>query len=100
LSEPSGTARRDQIQAFRTFQIWEEHRECYGYPETAPAMRRKVFGLNAAVPYGITEDETPTHTSSDAVARRKENDRNDPQPHYLAFWPKNRREFLRFLKWS
>lgn len=91
---------QNQIQAFRTFQISEEFRECYGNPETTPAIRRKVFGLNVAVLYGITEDETRTHTSSGAVVRRKENYRNDPQPHYLVFWPKIRREFLNFLKWS
>lgn len=91
---------QDQIQAFRAFQISQEFRERYGYPEITPALRRKVFGLNAAVPYGITEEEIRSYTGSDAVARRKENYRNDPQPHYLTFGPKNRREFLNFLKWG
>ena len=42
---------QDQIQAFRTFQISPEFRERFGYPEITPELRRKVFGLNAAVPY-------------------------------------------------
>ena len=45
---------QDQIQAFRTFQIAPEFREKYGYPEITPALRAKIFGLNAMKPYGIS----------------------------------------------
>ena len=38
---------QDQIQAFRTFQISPELRDKHGYPEITPALRAKVFGLNA-----------------------------------------------------
>ena len=38
---------QDQIQAFRTFQIAPELRERHGYPEITPALRAKIFGLNA-----------------------------------------------------
>ena len=36
---------------FRTFQISEELRQRHGYPEITPALRAKVFGLNAAKVY-------------------------------------------------
>ena len=39
---------QDQIQAFRTFQIAPELRAKYGYPEITPALRAKIFGLNAS----------------------------------------------------
>ena len=38
---------QDQIQAFRTFQIAPELRAKHGYPEITPALRAKIFGLNA-----------------------------------------------------
>ena len=44
---------QDQIQAFRTFQISPELREKHGYPEITPALRAKVFGLNALKVYSI-----------------------------------------------
>ncbi|MFM1897255.1 MAG: hypothetical protein RLZZ385_2329 [Pseudomonadota bacterium] len=91
---------QDQIQAFRTFQISTEFQERYGYPAITPELRRKVFGLNAAGPYGISEEEIRLHTGADTVARRKANYQNDPQPSFLTYGPKNRREFLNFLKWT
>ncbi|MGH6611086.1 MAG: amidohydrolase family protein, partial [Burkholderiaceae bacterium] len=45
---------QDQIQAFRTFQIADELREKHGYPKMTPALRAKVFGLNAAKPYKLS----------------------------------------------
>jgi len=41
---------QDQIQAFRSFQISPELRQKHGYPEITPALRAKVFGLNATRP--------------------------------------------------
>ena len=38
---------QDQIQAFRTFQISPELRAQHGYAEMTPALRAKIFGLNA-----------------------------------------------------
>jgi hypothetical protein len=43
-----------QIDAFWRFQIPEEMRERYGYPEITPADKRKILGLNSARLYGIT----------------------------------------------
>jgi predicted TIM-barrel fold metal-dependent hydrolase len=42
-----------QIDAFWRFQIPEETRKKYGYPELTPAVKRKILGLNSARLYGI-----------------------------------------------
>lgn len=89
---------QDQIQAMRTFQISAEFQEMYGYPEITPELRRKIFGLNAVAPYNISSDEIRQHSSYDRVAIEKENYMNNPQPNFLTYGPKNRREFLNFLK--
>jgi predicted TIM-barrel fold metal-dependent hydrolase len=91
---------QDQIQAFRTFQISQEFQDTYGYSAISPEMRRKVFGLNAAKPYRIDRDEIIQLTAADSVTREKENYLNNPQPTYLTYGPRNRREFLNFLKWG
>ena len=43
-----------QIDALWRFQIPEEMRETYGYPELTDAARRKILGLTSARLYGIT----------------------------------------------
>ena len=89
---------QDQIQAFRTFQISEQFQEEFGYPEITPELRAKVFGLNAAVPYGIDDAEIRMHTATDFVSTEKLAYQENPQPNFLTYGPKTRREFLNFLK--
>ncbi len=91
---------QDQIQAFRAFQISEEFQERFGYPAITDSIRRKVFGLNAAKPYGIDEQEILALTARDRVAAEKLAYLEDPQPSFLTHGPKTRREFLNFLQWS
>jgi predicted TIM-barrel fold metal-dependent hydrolase len=91
---------QDQIQAFRTFQIAPELRAQYGYPEFTPALRAKIFGLNATRPYAISADEVKKRAMSDHVARERFAYREHPDPHYLTYGPKNRREFLNLLGWN
>lgn len=91
---------QDQIQAFRTFQISEQLREQFGYPEITPAMRAKVFGLNAIKPYQIPVSEVLQRASNDSLAKEKQNYANNPQPHFRTYGPKTRREFLNFLRAS
>jgi uncharacterized protein len=43
-----------QIDAFWRFQIPEEMRNKYGYPELTLEAQRKILGLNSAKLYGIT----------------------------------------------
>lgn len=91
---------QDQIQAFRSFQISDAFRDRYGYPEITPRLRAKVFGLNATKPYGIEADEVRLRASRDSLSRQRENYRNDPDPAYLTYGPKTRREFLNLMRWS
>lgn len=89
---------QDQIQAFRTFQISQEFREKHGYPEMTPQLRAGIFGLNAARVYGIDADEVLKRARHDAVWRRRAAYREDPDPHFLTFGPRTRRQFLANLK--
>ncbi|MGQ9427063.1 amidohydrolase family protein [Gilvimarinus sp. F26214L] len=91
---------QDQIQAFRTFQIGEQLREQFGYPEITPELRAKVFGLNAMKPYNITMEEVLQRAGNDRVALERQNYLNDPRPHYKTYGPKTRREFLNLLRAS
>ena len=91
---------QDQIQAFRTFQISEELRDRYGYPQLTSALRRKVFGLNAVRPYGLKLDELKAHTEQDAVARERANYAERPNPSFATYGPRTRREFANLLRWG
>ena len=91
---------QDQIQAFRAFQISPELRARHGYPEITPVLRAKVFGLNACKPYGVTAEEAKKRMRRDKVARERANYLERPDPHYLTYGPKTRREFLNLLSWS
>ena len=91
---------QDQIQAFRTFQISQEFQDRFNYKAISPAMRRKVFGLNATIPYQIDQAEIRALTANDFVASEKLAYQQDPQPSFLTHGPKTRREFMNFLKWG
>jgi uncharacterized protein len=91
---------QDQIQAFRTFQIAPELRAMYSYPELTRGLRAKIFGLNATRPYAISADEVKKHTRGDRVAEERRAYREHPEPHYLTYGPRTRREFLNLLHWS
>src|SRR5436190_1428553 len=75
---------QDQIQAFRSFQIGRELRDKRGYAEMTPALRAKIFGLNAAKVYGVAP-----------IVHKAANERD---PHFMTYGPKTRREFLEFLR--
>lgn len=87
---------QDQIQAFRTFQISEALQEQYGYPEMTPTLRAKVFGQNAVRPYGLDQKSIVARNKGDSIALAKAAATERPDPHYLTFGPKSRREFLAF----
>ncbi len=63
-----------------------------------PELRAQIFGLNATRPYGIEAAEVLRRAHSDDIERRRDVYRADPDPHFLTFGPKNRREFLANLK--
>jgi hypothetical protein len=91
---------QDQIQAWRTFQIAEPLRDKHGYPEITPRLRAKVFGLNATKPYKISAEEVKLRTSNDRIGRQRLGYREDPEPLFLTYGPKTRREFLNLLSWK
>jgi predicted TIM-barrel fold metal-dependent hydrolase len=91
---------QDQIVAFRTFQISPQLRERFGYPEITAALRAKIFGLNGAKVYSLSAGEVKKYTSRDSVARERTAYFDNPQPHYLTYGPKTRREFLNLLRIS
>jgi uncharacterized protein len=89
---------QDQIQAFRTFQIAEPMREAHGYPEITPALRAKVFGLNATVPYRISAEEVKLRAGADRISRARADYRPRQNPSFATHGPKTRREFFNLLR--
>jgi len=77
-----------------------ELRAKHGYPEITPALRARIFGLNAAKPYGISAGEVKKRALSDHIARERHAYQGHPEPHYLTYGPKTRREFLNLLRWN
>ena len=92
---------QDQIQAFRAFQIAPELRESQGYPELTPALKAKVFGLNAMVPYRISAQEIASHrremATADRIEKLKDSYRAQPEPHFATYGPRTRRQFFNLL---
>jgi predicted TIM-barrel fold metal-dependent hydrolase len=85
---------QDQIQAFRTFQISEALQEKHGYPKMTPELRARIFGLNAAKPYGLDVEEVLKRARIDTIEHRRADYRENADPHFLTFGPKTRREFV------
>jgi uncharacterized protein len=88
---------QDQIQAFRAFQIAPALREAHGYPELTPALRAKVFGYNATVPYRISPQEVELRRGSDDMTRARTVYQERRNPSFRTYGPKTRREFFRLL---
>jgi hypothetical protein len=91
---------QDQIQAFRAFQISREFQERHGYPALTPALKRKVFGLNAARVYGLEPGALRGRLSKDKVHKRKTEYLNDPRPSFATYGPRTRAEFLALREWQ
>ena len=85
---------QDQIQAFRTFQIDPALQAKHGYPAITPAIRAKVFGRNALRIYKVSDDVLKHHLPRDRVAQEREEYRHDPDPSFVTYGPRTRREFL------
>lgn len=91
---------QDQIQAFRTFQISKEFQDKYGYPEITPALRAKIFGLNATRPYKISAEEIKMRARGDKIAIERLAYLERPEPRFQTYGPKTRRQFLNLLNWN
>jgi hypothetical protein len=85
---------QDQIQAFRAFEISREFQEKFGYPALTPAIKRKIFGLNAMRVYGLDATLLRRRVSKDRVKKARDEYLNDPQPSFETYGPRTRREFL------
>lgn len=88
---------QDQIQAFRAYQISEEYRERYGYPEMTKQLKAKIFGLNAMKPYNVSLEEVKKRAVNDTLSKRKHAYLEHPNPSFTTYGPKTRREFLNLL---
>ncbi|MCU0759212.1 MAG: amidohydrolase [Steroidobacteraceae bacterium] len=88
---------QDQIMAFRAFQISDEFQQKHGYPKITPRIRAQVFGLNGAAAYGLAPAEVRRTTARDPVGRARDTYRDEPDPSFLTYGPRNRREFFRLL---
>jgi len=91
---------QSQIMAFRAFEISGEFQERFGYPAISDAVRRKIFGLNAAALFGLDVEATRCALASDPLAEAKP--QSDAAQHEGALpspWtprgPTTRRELLR-----
>jgi hypothetical protein len=63
-----------------------------------PESRDPEEHLNATRPYGIDVEEVMKRASQDVIQHRRAAYRERPDPHFLTFGPKNRREFLANLR--
>jgi hypothetical protein len=85
---------QDQIQAFRAFEISREFQEKFGYPALTPAIKRKIFGLNAMRVYNLDATVLRRRVSKDRVKKARDEYLNDPRPSFETYGPRTRREFL------
>jgi predicted TIM-barrel fold metal-dependent hydrolase len=91
---------QDQIAAFRAFQIAPDIRARHQYPEITPALRAKVFGLNALKVYSIPEDVVKKHLADRVASDRVAYSAERPDPTFVTHGPKTRREFLNLKAWG
>ena len=59
-----------------------------------PQLRARIFGINAAKVYSISPEEERKYTQRDRIARERLAYMEHPEPHFLTYGPKTRREFL------
>jgi predicted TIM-barrel fold metal-dependent hydrolase len=89
---------QDQIQAFRAFQISAEYQERYGYPALTPAIKAKIFGLNAARVYALDPREVRQRHRLDALSQARANYAQDPAPTHRTYGPRTRRELWSLIR--
>ena len=87
-----------QIVAFRTFKMDQQFAQQYGYPDLTDALKRRVFGVNAARLYGVDMAEQRCKIEGDEVERLRMAYRNlEGDTHEVRYAPKgpiSRREML------
>ena len=68
--------------------------------EMTAALRAKIFGLNALKIYPVADDVLKTHLKKDAVSNKRAEYRERPDPSFVTYGPKTRREFLNLKGWE
>jgi predicted TIM-barrel fold metal-dependent hydrolase len=90
-----------QIMAFRAFQITEEAQERFGYPALTPAIKAKVFGLNAARLFGVDPEAQRCAIDQDALGTARAEVEGLAAAGAVARWqergPVTRRDLLTWL---
>ncbi len=87
-----------QIAAFRAFQIEPQFAQEHGYGALTDAIKRKIFGLNAARLYCVDPEMARCRTAPDAVERLRESwanlDGDSHEPRWVNRGPTSRRGML------
>ena len=86
---------QDQIDAFRAFQIAPELREKHRYAELTPALKRKVFGLNAVKVYSLDAVALKKYLAGDPVDRARAAYAGAEDPAFTTYGPKTEAEYRR-----
>lgn len=93
-----------QIEAFRMFQISKQFQDMYGYPELTPAIKAKIFGLNAARVYGVDPEMQRCRIKATTLAKLKDTMDGELGTRRWAFnppgGPRTRREFWNLARWT
>ena len=93
-----------QIESFRRFQITPQFQEMYGYPELTPAIKAKIFGLNAAKVFRIDPMKARCKATEGDFATAKLQLDNELGERRWVFreplGPTTRREFLSLARYS
>ena len=91
-----------QIEAFRMFTITPQFQQMYGYPELTPAIKAKIFGLNAAKIFCLdpTLKRCAADMSTFAGVRRQWDSEFGPRrwAFQKPLGPTSRREFLQLAR--
>ena len=91
---------QDQIQAFQSFQISTEFQDKYGYPAITDRIRAKIFGLNAARIYGISDQQfrKVIDKRPDAIEKARALYADQADPSFASYGPRNRAEFIELAR--
>jgi len=97
-----GGSPQSQIQAFRAFTITPEYQDMYGYPELTDAIKRKIFGLNAAKIYRVDPERARCKVEASQFASAKRALDSELGPNRWAvkpqLGPRTRREFFNLAR--
>jgi hypothetical protein len=89
---------QDQIQAFRAFAIAPELIERHGYAALTPALKAKVFGLNAARLWNIDPGALRKRAEGDTIGQQKRAYAEMRAPSFATYGPRTPAEFQRLRR--